>query len=389
MSSGYLITSGNEAGLSIADYIAFFAAEPDVRVILCYIEAVADLAEIQGRVPPARSSAGKPVIVHKLGQSEAGKEAALAHTGSLAGSAEAFDAVTGELGVIRVDNHSTTRSSSSNSCSLRRRPKGRRLGAITLSGAYRGLLFDAAEQNHLDFPPLAPETTARLRRAALGRLAGRRIRSMAAMACCRAARPISPASRRSTATPTSICCCCRRSCRACRARDRTESYLRARRGLCRARAQKPIAFVSVLSHGHSDYSRALRAELPHLSFLNESGKAMRAIDLAIRREELAARADSMRRPRRSTAASLAASRALARDGQDRWRSARSQSKELLRPLRHPRRRARCWRHRRRQAARAWRREIGFPVVLKIASAAVPHKSDVGGVLLDLRRCGGA
>ena len=65
-----------------------------MRIILCYIEAVADLAKFKAACrlaarPASRSS-------HKLGRSEAGKAAALAHTGSLAGAA-AFDAVTAEL----------------------------------------------------------------------------------------------------------------------------------------------------------------------------------------------------------------------------------------------------------------------------------------------------
>ena len=48
---GYLITSGNEAGLSLADYIAFFADEPEIKVIIIYIEAISDVDEVQGRVP--------------------------------------------------------------------------------------------------------------------------------------------------------------------------------------------------------------------------------------------------------------------------------------------------------------------------------------------------
>ena len=98
----YLITSGNEAGLSIADYIAFFADEPEVKVIIIYVEALSEIAKFKAACRLARA-AGKSIVAIKLGQSEAGRSAALAHTGSLAGSIEAFDAVAGEVGVIRAD----------------------------------------------------------------------------------------------------------------------------------------------------------------------------------------------------------------------------------------------------------------------------------------------
>ena len=253
--AGYLITSGNEAGLTIADYIAFFAAEPEVKIILCYIEAVADLAKFKAACRLAQR-VGKPIIVHKLGRSEAGKAAALAHTGSLAGSAEAFDAVTGELGVIRVDSlddavelielmlHTPT-------------PAGRRMGAITLSGAYRGLLLDAAVRSDLEFPPLAAGTDAKLRAllsvgslvsnpldGGFGVLSSRETY----LACVEAL----------DRDPNIDMLLLQEELPRAPGADRTEAYLRGVEAYVAAGARKPIAFVSVLSHGHSEYSRALR-----------------------------------------------------------------------------------------------------------------------------------
>jgi acyl-CoA synthetase (NDP forming) len=376
--AGYLITSGNEAGLSVADYVAFFAVEPEVRIILCYIEAVADLAKFKAACRLAQRM-GKPVIVHKLGRSDAGKAAALAHTGSLAGSAEAFDAVTGELGVIRVDSlddavelielmlHTST-------------PKGRRLGAITLSGAYRGLLLDAAAKSDLDFPPLAPATDARLRSllsvgslvsnpldGGFGVLSSRETY----LACVEAL----------DGDPNIDMLLLQEELPRAPGADRTEAYLRGVEAYVAAGARKPIAFVSVLSHGHSDHSRALRTELPHVSFLNEAGKALRVIDLAIRRDELAA-APSQDAPRAAIDdGTLGGLRALARDDRP-VALGELQSKELLRRygIQTPREALASS----PQEAAKLAREIGYPVVLKIASPAVAHKSDVGGVLLDLR-----
>jgi hypothetical protein len=78
----------------------------------------------------------------------------MAHTGSLAGSTEAFDAVCGELGVIRGDTLDDALEITELLVHTGA-PAGRRLGAMTLSGAFRGLLLDAAERKRLSFPPLA------------------------------------------------------------------------------------------------------------------------------------------------------------------------------------------------------------------------------------------
>src|SRR3984893_11069531 len=92
----YLITSGNEAGLSVPDYVAFFAGQPELKVIIIYVEAIADPEKFAAACRLARS-AGKAIVAVKLGQSEAGRTAAMAHTGSLAGNLEVFGALAGEL----------------------------------------------------------------------------------------------------------------------------------------------------------------------------------------------------------------------------------------------------------------------------------------------------
>ena len=68
----YLITSGNETGLTAADYIAFFADEPELKVIIIYVEAIAEIARLVTASRIARE-AGKSIVAIKLGQSEAGR----------------------------------------------------------------------------------------------------------------------------------------------------------------------------------------------------------------------------------------------------------------------------------------------------------------------------
>ncbi|HXQ51616.1 MAG TPA: acetate--CoA ligase family protein [Stellaceae bacterium] len=378
LGAGYLITSGNEVGLSVADYIAFFAAEPEVKIILCYIEAVADVAKFKAACRLAQQ-AGKPVIVHKLGQSAAGQAAALAHTGSLAGSAEAFDAVTAELGVIRV----ATLDDAVELIELllhTKTPKGRRLGAITLSGAYRGLLLDAAGQTGLAFPPLAPETEAKLNvLLSVGSLVsnpldgGFGVLSSEAtyLACVEAL----------DRDPNIDMLLLQEELPRAPGGERTEAYLRGVEHYVTSRAEKPIAFVSVLSHSHSDYSRALRAGLPHVSFLHESTKALRAIDLAVRRVERSAPAAAA--VPRHAVDRVAIERLMAQARVDAPVAlGEAQSKELLRlyGIATPREALVTSPSEAAREAAA----IGYPVVLKIVASSIAHKSDIGGVELGLR-----
>jgi acetyltransferase len=282
--AGYLITSGNELGLTVADYIAYFCTRPEIKAIVAYIEAVRDEDAFRTACAAARA-AGTAVIALKLGQSPAGQEAALAHTGRRSGPMEDFDALAAECGVIRADTlddvvetvelvvHGGV-------------PRGRRLAAITMSGACRGLLLDAAARHGLLFPELAPETLAKLHaRLSVGSLVGNPLdggfgilTSQDNFAACVAAVESDPnidmvlLQEELPRGPGSA---------------RTESYLRLVEDYARSRAGKPIAFITLLTHSHNDYSRALRADLPHLAFLEEANKGLRAIDAALRRNEAA------------------------------------------------------------------------------------------------------
>jgi acyl-CoA synthetase (NDP forming) len=279
----YLITSGNETGLTVADYIAFFAGEPELKVIGLYVEAIADIASFKAACRMARA-AGKSIIALKLGQSEAGREAAMAHTGSLAGSAQAFDAVCGEIGVIRADTlddmveiaellvHGSA-------------PTGRRLGAMTLSGAFRGLLLDAAERNRLTFPPLAEATIAKLRSVlSVGSLIGNPIDGGFAalgsaetyMACLEAL----------DADPSVDVVLMQETLPREPGSARSEKYIKLVCDYVTTRAKKPVAFVTLASHSQTDYSRALRAGTPRVALLQEANKALRAIARVVRRSEL-------------------------------------------------------------------------------------------------------
>ncbi|MEO1688458.1 MAG: acetate--CoA ligase family protein, partial [Pseudomonadota bacterium] len=95
------ITTGNEADIDLADAIAYQAADPATRVILAYMEGVRDGAKLIAALEAARASA-TPVIVLKVGRTEVGAAAAASHTGSLAGADRVYDAVLRQCGAWRA-----------------------------------------------------------------------------------------------------------------------------------------------------------------------------------------------------------------------------------------------------------------------------------------------
>ena len=283
MNAEYLITSGNEAGLGIPDYIAFFSDQPELKVIIVYIEAIADIEKFKAACRMARA-AGKAIVAVKLGQSESGRNAAMAHTASLAGSIEAFDAVAADLGIVRADTLDDAVELSELLVHTGA-PGGRRLGAITLSGAFRGLLYDAAERNGLQFPKLADATLAKLNAIlGVGSLVSNPIDGGFGVLSSDDNYKASIAALQ--ADPNIDMILIQENLPREPGSDRAERYIHTVEAIMAGGAPKPIAIITPVSHSQSDYSRALRAQMPHVSFLLEVNKSLRAIASVARRDEL-------------------------------------------------------------------------------------------------------
>jgi acetyltransferase len=374
----YLITSGNEAGLSIADYIAFFADQPELKVIIIYVEAISQLAKFKAACRMARA-ANKSIVAVKLGQSEGGRSAAMAHTGSLAGSVEAFDAIAGEVGVIRADTLDDAVEITELLVHTGAAP-GRRLGAVTLSGAYRGLLLDSAERNGLEFPTLTSATTERLNAVlTVGSLVANPIDG--GYGVLSSADNFMASIDALQADPNVDMVLVQEGLPRAPGSDRTEHYIRLADDYAAAKATKPIAFVTPTSHGQTDYSRALRAKAPHVSFLQEAYKSLRAIASVARRNERErlAHGSPLQAQAPERLALIERLRASARAEPVALDEA--QSKEVLRAygIATP---AEALVTSRAAAIEAAER-IGYPVVLKAVSAELVHKSDAGAVALGL------
>jgi acetyltransferase len=376
----YLITSGNEAGLSVPDFVAFFAGESELKVIIVYVEALASAEKFAAACRLARA-AGKAIVAVKLGQSQRGREAAMAHTGSLAGSLEVFDALARELGVVRAD----TLDDAVEAAELLAHtgaPRGRRLGAITLSGAFRGLILDAAERNTLELPALAPQTTQRLDSVlGVGSLVSNPIDGGFGVLSSAESYMASIEALQADASLDMVLL--QEALPREAGSARAEKYIAMVEAYAAAGAAKPIAFVTPVSHGQTDYSRALRDRAPHVSFLQEAGKALRAIAGVVRAQEgeALARSAAARERRPSAEQAQAIARLRTRAGAVMTLLDEVESKALLRPygIAAP---AEMLVTSKAEALAAADR-IGYPVVLKAVAAALPHKSDAGAVALDL------
>jgi acyl-CoA synthetase (NDP forming) len=377
----YALTSGNELGLCSADYIRYLVDDPDIKVIGCFIEAIRRADEFKSACEYARD-AGKPIIAVKIGGSEESRKAALAHTGSLAGSLACFDAVAETLGVIRV-NTLDEMVETIDYFAHTAPPRGPRLGALTFSGGLKGLMLESATRNGLTFPALQPQTTARLAEVlGVGTSLGNPLDGgFTALSSAESYFRIIDILR---SDPNIEALLVQEELPAAPGTNAKTENLRQVDALA-AKGGKPIAVVSMISYGFTDHARGFRAELKHLPVLQEVDKALKAVAAAgrygaLRGQRGGAPVAQASAPERSAiAAALAQARATG-DGRSLLNEA--DAKALLRAygIRTPREAVANGLDEALRAAR----EIGYPLVLKLVAADVQHKSDIGGVVLGIR-----
>ena len=141
---------GNEADLSMLDFIDYFIEDPDTGVIGLIIEGISDGPRFRALAVRAKA-AGKPIVALKLGRSKAGAGATEAHSSRLAGSARAFDALFEEYGIASVP----TVEALAGACAvllatkLGSRPKDPSLVCVTSTGGGASMIADFAEARGL------------------------------------------------------------------------------------------------------------------------------------------------------------------------------------------------------------------------------------------------
>lgn len=153
---GYFVNTGNEADVDFVSVMRAVIEDQRIAVGAGYIEGLRDGRGLVALADKALAL-GKPLVLTKVGRSRAGSRAAASHTGSLAGADAVFDAVIRGCGIVRARNeeHMLDIVEAFAHCSL---PGGRGLGIITQSGGAGVLMADRAEELGLDVPVLAEAT---------------------------------------------------------------------------------------------------------------------------------------------------------------------------------------------------------------------------------------
>src|ERR1043166_4255132 len=151
-SYSYCITTGNEADVDVADGLAFLAEDPGTTAIQVYLEGFRKGRKLMRALEMAQRNR-KPVIAIKLGRTEAGAAAAASHTAALAGADTVWDAVLRQYGVYRATSIEEFLEIGM-ACATAQRPANDRVGLVTVSGGVGVLMADAAADHGLDVTPM-------------------------------------------------------------------------------------------------------------------------------------------------------------------------------------------------------------------------------------------
>ncbi|MBO0710464.1 MAG: acetate--CoA ligase family protein [Acetobacteraceae bacterium] len=157
----YVISTGNEADLTVADFIEFMVHDPRTDVVVTFIEAVRDPDRFVRAAAEAQRR-GKPIIAIKIGRSEAGRRAAASHTASLSGSHTAYRAVFEKYGLIAADDPDEAMAIAGILLTSPL-PRGRRVGVTTASGGGGAWMADVLATAGLQLPTLSPALQGRIR----------------------------------------------------------------------------------------------------------------------------------------------------------------------------------------------------------------------------------
>ncbi len=355
-----MVSLGNQADVNETDMLPILAEDEHTRVIALYLEGISDG---QRFIQTARQAVrSKPMIALKAGRSEAGRQAAASHTGALAGSSVAFEAAFRKAGVLQASSAAQMFdwARALEACPM---PSGRRVAVLTNAGGPGVIAADALEQEGLGLASLSPGTR----------------KSLEAL-LPPAASVHNPVDMLASASPTQYS-----QCLALLLQDEkvdalllllppppmftAESVAREVIPVIQG-SSKPVLVSLMGSTQVREAAVLFKAEgIPTYPFPENAASALAALS---RRAEMLA--DETPLPSAQTGESASSDAALP-----------SSPEELVASYEIPTAALRLARSAGEAASLA--AGMGFPVAMKIASPDILHKSDIGGVLLDLKEPG--
>jgi acetate---CoA ligase (ADP-forming) len=156
-----VIATGNEADVDVAECIDYLADDPDTRVICAALEACKDASRLRAALLKA-ADAGKPVIIMKVGRTEIGAAAAATHTGSLAGNDAVYDTVFAECGAYRAASIEDMLDLAHFCAVTGALPQNEQVAIMTGSGGIGILMADCASEAGMQLPDLSSGAAQRL-----------------------------------------------------------------------------------------------------------------------------------------------------------------------------------------------------------------------------------
>ncbi len=148
----YLISTGNEADLDFSDFARYLLDDPNTSVIAGFVEGFKDARKFI-EVAKIAAERGKPIVLIKIGRSELGQKAANSHTAALTGSDALYDAICRQYGVIRVSSYDDLLEVSQLMVQSTK-PEQSGIAVVSHSGGICSLTADMCGQHQLDLPAL-------------------------------------------------------------------------------------------------------------------------------------------------------------------------------------------------------------------------------------------
>lgn len=161
MKYSFAISAGNSAMVQMEDYLNFLIDDSNTKVIALYLEGVKNPHKFEACLQKAMEKK-KPVVILKAGRSPKGQATAASHTGSMAGSDKTYDAVFEKFGVIRVDDMQDLRSTASLLATLRVLPRKPAFSAMCLSGGETAVSADTGFLHGIEYPDFSEATLKKL-----------------------------------------------------------------------------------------------------------------------------------------------------------------------------------------------------------------------------------